>query len=77
MGFKILECVILERDVPSHGLRKGDLGTVMETYESDGLEVEFVTATGETPAVLTLSERDVRRAGAGDVLAARSAHSAP
>jgi hypothetical protein len=32
----------------------------MEVYERDGLEVEFVTTSGETAALLTLHARDVR-----------------
>lgn len=75
MRFKPLECVVLERDVPEHGLCKGDLGTVVETYEPDGLEVEFVAASGDTLALLTLTARDVRRVSANDVLATRSGRS--
>jgi hypothetical protein len=76
MGFRTLQCVVLQRDLPEQGLRSGDLGTIVETYEPDGLEVEFVTATGETIAVLTLTERDVRKISAEDVLATRSSQSA-
>src|SRR5580692_2264740 len=32
------------RDLPEKGLRKGDLGSIVQTYEPDGLEVEFVKA---------------------------------
>jgi hypothetical protein len=76
MRFKTLECVVLARDVPEHGLQKGDVGAVVETMAPDGLEVEFVAASGETIALLTLSERDVRHAGKDDILAARPAKSA-
>lgn len=76
MTLKPLECVVLARDISEHGLRTGDLGTVVETYEPDGVEVEFVMASGDTVAVLTLSEHDVRRIGANDVLAVRPAASA-
>lgn len=71
MRFETLECVVLERDLPKHGLRRGDLGTVVETYDPDGLEVEFVTAAGETIALLTPTEVDLRKVSADDVLAAR------
>ena len=74
MSFKALENVILERDLPEHSLCKGDLGTVVEIYEPDGLEVEFVAASGDTRAVLTLTIRDVRKVSATDVLAIRSLH---
>ena len=72
MMFKTLDCVVLKRDVPEHDLRKGDLGTVVEVYEPDGLEVEFVAASGETRAALTLTVRDVRKVSGKDVLAVRS-----
>jgi hypothetical protein len=71
MSFKTLECVVLDRDLAEHGLRKGDLGAVVEIYEPDGLEVEFVTASGGTQALLTLTVRDVRNISAADMLAVR------
>src|SRR6266511_1799723 len=46
--FRRLDVVVLERDLPAHGLKRGDLGAVVELYEPDGLEVEFVTASGRT-----------------------------
>ena len=67
MNFKKLELVVLERDVPEHGLRKGDVGTVVELYKPDGLEVEFVTASGETGALITLKHSDVRHVAGGDL----------
>jgi hypothetical protein len=42
--------------MPEFELRAGDLGTVVEIYEPDGLEVEFVKASGETLAVVTIHE---------------------
>ena len=72
MRFKLLDCVVLERDLPEHGLRKGDLGTVVETYPAGGLEVEFMTAAGDTVAVVTLPVDDVRTAGEDDMVAVRS-----
>ncbi len=72
MTYKLLDVVVLDRDLPEHGLRRGDLGAVVEVYPPDGLEVEFVTAAGRTEAVVTLSERDVRPSGDGDLLAVRN-----
>jgi hypothetical protein len=46
MTYHVLDAVVLDRDIPEHGLRRGDLGAVVEVYEPDGLEVEFVTASG-------------------------------
>lgn len=57
---KVLDTVVLEKDLPSQGLRKGDVGAVMEVYEPDGLEVEFVTGSGRTQALVTLKAAEVR-----------------
>ena len=53
MRFKELETVVLDRDLPEHGLRRGDLGAVVQVYDPDGIEVEFVTASGRTQALVT------------------------
>lgn len=71
MRFKELETVVLDRDLPERGLRKGDLGAVVAVYEPDGLEVEFVSASGRTEALLTLKEGDVRAVADGDLIAVR------
>lgn len=71
MKFKQLDTVVLDRDVPESGLRKGDLGAVVQTYEPDGLEVEFVTASGRTQALATLRLSDVRAVMDEDLIAVR------
>ena len=65
MKFKVLDAVVLDRDLPERGLRKGDLGAIVETYEPDGLEVEFATASGRTEALVILRESDVRAVADG------------
>jgi hypothetical protein len=72
MKFCELETVVLERDIPEHGLRKGDLGSVVELYEPDGLDVEFVRASGKTQALVTLHINDVRSVRDGDLVSVRS-----
>ncbi len=72
MSFAILDTVVLERDLPEHGLRRGDLGAVVEVYEPDGLEVEFVRASGQTQALVEVSARDVRAISDEDLIAVRS-----
>lgn len=71
MKFKMLDSVVLDRDLPEHGLCKGDLGAIVEVYEPDGIEVEFVTASGDTVAILTLHESDVRLAASNDLISVR------
>jgi Domain of unknown function (DUF4926) len=71
LKFELLQTVVLVRDLEEHGLRSGDLGAVVQVYEPDGLEVEFVCALGRTAAVATLQEDDVRAVGESDLLAVR------
>ena len=71
MKFKLLETVVLNRDLPEHGLKKGDLGAIVQLYEPDGLEVEFISASGTTEALLTLKETDVRAVSDDDLIAVR------
>lgn len=71
MRYQILDTVVLDRDLPDHGLRSGDLGSVVEVYEPDGLEVEFVTASGRSAALLTLNGRDVRPVSDDDLVSVR------
>jgi hypothetical protein len=73
MKFHELDVVVLDRDLPDHGLRKGDLGAVVQVYEPDGLEVEFVTASGRTQALVTLKAGDVREVRDEDLVAVRPA----
>lgn len=67
--FALLDTVVLDRDLPEHGLRRGDLGAVVELYEPDGLDVEFVLASGKTQALVELSTKDVRPTMARDMIA--------
>jgi hypothetical protein len=72
MKFHLLETVVLERDLAEHGLRQGDLGAVVEVYEPDALEVEFVTASGKTQALVTLTAGDVRAVRDQDLVTVRT-----
>ena len=72
MKYKILDTVVLNNNLPDYGLRKGDLGAVVHVYEPDGLEVEFVTASGKTEALVTLKTDGVRPVVDNDLVAVRS-----
>jgi Domain of unknown function (DUF4926) len=72
MDFRTLDVVVLDRDLPRYGLRKGDLGAVVHVYPPEGLEVEFVTAAGRTKALVTLSNADVREVRDTDLISVRS-----
>ena len=69
--FNLLDTVVLDRDLPEHGLRRGDLGAVVDIHDPDGLEVEFVLASGKTQALVSLRHEDVRTVGEGDLIAVR------
>jgi len=71
--FHELDTVVLLRDLPEAGLRSGDLGAVVQVYGVEALEVEFVTASGRTQALLTLPVTDVRPVRDNDLLAVRTA----
>ena len=71
MTYQLMDTIVLDRDVPEHGLRKGDLGAIVEVYEPDAFEVEFVTASGKTAALLTLNARDVRPVADDDLVSVR------
>lgn len=67
-----LEDVILECDLSEHGLRRGDIGTVVLIHrEGEGFEVEFTTLDGETVAVVTLLASQVRPAQKREIAHAR------
>ena len=77
MTYERLDTVVLVKDMPEHGLCKGDLGAVVEVYDPDGIEVEFVTASGRTQALVTLNVRDVRSVQDSDLVAVRSVQRTP
>ena len=71
MSLKILDTVVVLSDLPTHGLKRGDIGAVVEIYAPEVVEVEFVTAAGTTQAVVTLSTDQLRPVGPRDLLAVR------
>jgi hypothetical protein len=71
MPVKVLDTVVMKADLPSHGLKRGDVGAVVQVYSPDAIEVEFVTASGHTQAVVTLRVDEVRPVGPRDILAVR------
>jgi hypothetical protein len=51
---KLLDVVALLEDLPSHGLRRGQVGTVVEALAPNVFEVEFSDDNGRTYAQLAL-----------------------
>ena len=55
------DCVVLTKNLPEEGLEAGDIGTVVHLHKGgEGYEVEFMTLTGETVAIVTLLASEVR-----------------
>ena len=67
----VLDVVVLERELPAHGLKRGDLGSVVEQYGPDAFAVEFVAGSGRTQALVTLASRDIRAVSDDDLLSVR------
>ncbi len=70
--FNVLDTVVLTRDVPDAGLRRGDLGAIVEIHGPNAFEVEFVAASGRTEALITLGSDDVRHVGDRDLISVRT-----
>jgi hypothetical protein len=70
-GYRELDTVVLRNDLPTSGLKAGDLGAVVHVYAPDAIEVEFVTASGRTLALVTLGVDDIRAVRDTDLLAVR------
>jgi hypothetical protein len=73
MAFRELDTVALNRDLPEHNLRRGDLGAVVHVLAPDLYEIEFVRASGVTEALVSLSGSDLRAVGDADLLSVRPA----
>jgi hypothetical protein len=77
MPFDMYGDVILTRDVVEHGLRTGDVGTVVERHivpgvAEEGYSVEFFDMTGNTVGVVTLPATALRMPTPADRPAARA-----
>ncbi len=67
-----LETIVLTEDLPVHGLKRGDLGTVVLIHAAGGYEVEFMTLNGQTLTVVSLLPRQVRPVGRREIAQARA-----
>ena len=55
------DCIVLTEDIPAEGLQSGDVGTVVHIHRNAAAyEVEFVTLTGQTVAVVTILPNQLR-----------------
>ena len=56
---KLLEVVALISDLPERGLRRGQVGTVVELLSTDAYEVEFADNQGRTYATTPLRANEI------------------
>ena len=74
---KELDTVALTHDIKEYGLKEGDVGAIVHVHGKKAFEVEFVTATGKTVALVTLESKDVRDVAQNDLLSVRGFSSTP
>jgi len=67
MMIKDLDTVVLTEDLPEHGLKRSDLGTVVLIHATGGFEVEFMTLEGQTLSVVSLFPQQVRPVGRREI----------
>ena len=64
--------VVLTAPLPDEGLEPGDIGAVVHIYpQHAAYEIEFVTLTGKTAAVVTVPANQIRPVGSGEIPHAR------
>lgn len=72
-----LDNVVLTIDLPEHGLRAGDVGTVVLVHrDGEGYEIEFVALDGETVAVASLFASQIRSIERREITHARKVEGA-
>lgn len=76
MTFQKLDTVVLSTDISVKGLKRGDVGAIVEVHGQDHYEVEFVTGAGQTLALLTLSGSQIHPMGPSEILAVRQMNAA-
>ena len=80
MKFELYKEVVLLKNIPDLGLKKGDVATVVEHHPSDtsknGYTLEVFNAIGDTIAVVTVSETDIEPLRESEVLSVRTIESA-
>lgn len=69
--------VALAEDLPRENLRRGDVATIVESYEGrpgqePGYELEVFNAVGDTIAVVTVRESQIDALRSDEVFAVRS-----
>ena len=82
MTHKLFTRVALQVDLPKHGLRRGDVATVVEHHparpgQEPGYSLEVFNAVGDTVAVVTVRESQIAPLTANEMLHVRALVPAP
>ena len=76
MKHRLFEEVVLGRDIPEKGLKRGDVATVVEHHPAsggeDGYSLEVFNALGDTIAVVTVPESLLEPLTENEVFSVRS-----
>ncbi len=76
MKYELYTRMALSVDLPAHGLRRGDVATLVEHHpgrpgQEDGYSLEVFNAVGETVAVVTVGESQIEPLTANELLHVR------
>ena len=76
MKYELFTRVALTVDLPQHGLRRGDVATIVEHHpgrpgQEPGYSLEVFNAVGETIAVVTVRESQIEPLTANELLHVR------
>jgi hypothetical protein len=76
MKYELYTRMALSIDLPEHGLRRGDVATLVEHHpgrpgQEDGYSLEVFNAVGDTIAVITVGESQIEPLTADELLSVR------
>lgn len=79
MKYALYTRMALSVDLPEHGLRRGDVATLVEHHpgrqgQEDGYSLEVFNAIGDTVAVITVRQSQIEPLTANELLSVRPAH---
>jgi len=66
------EIIILNENLPEYKIFKGDVGAIVAIYNNgEAFEVEFVTFSGVTVALVTLKNSQIRKINSNELMTTR------
>jgi hypothetical protein len=76
MKYELFSRIALAEDLPQENLRRGDVATIVESYEGrpgqePGYELELFNALGDTIAVITVRESQIEPLREDEILSVR------